>query len=85
MMKTKIPLIAAVLFVVACTGNKKEVKEAGDNDPIGILLVTNKNEALVEYATAGMDKNLFVSKYLLQLPSVERLESFIRQELKNIE
>lgn len=64
---------------------KKEVKEAGDNDPIGILLVTNKNEALVEYATAGMDKNLFVSKYLLQLPSVERLESFIRQELKNIE
>mgnify|MGYP006180071091 CR=1 FL=1 len=64
---------------------QKELKEEGDNDPIGILLVTNRNEALVEYATAGMDKNLFVSKYLLQLPSVEKLESFIREELKSIE
>jgi predicted nuclease of restriction endonuclease-like (RecB) superfamily len=63
---------------------KKKVKEEGDNDPIGILLVTNKSEALVEFATAGMDENLFVSKYLLQLPSKEKLISFIKQELKSI-
>lgn len=63
---------------------KKEIKEEGDNDPIGILLVTDTNEALVEYATAGMDQNLFVSKYLLQLPSIERLKTFIKQELKSI-
>jgi predicted nuclease of restriction endonuclease-like (RecB) superfamily len=63
---------------------KKEIKEEGDNDPIGILLVTDTNEALVEYATAGMDQNLFVSKYLLQLPSIEKLTTFINQELKSI-
>lgn len=63
---------------------KKENKEEGDNDPIGILLVTDTNEALVEYATAGMDQNLFVSKYLLQLPSIEKLTTFINQELKSI-
>ncbi|MEN9440275.1 MAG: hypothetical protein RLZ33_351 [Bacteroidota bacterium] len=63
---------------------KKEIKEEGDNDPIGILLVTDTNEALVEYATAGMDQNLFVSKYLLQLPSIDKLTSFIKQELKSI-
>lgn len=63
---------------------KKEVKEESDNDPIGILLVTDTNEALVEYATAGMDQNLFVSKYLLQLPSIEKLTTFIKQELKSI-
>ena len=34
-----------------------------DNPPIGILLCTKKNEALVEYALAGMDNQLFVSKY----------------------
>lgn len=63
---------------------KKEIKEEGDNDPIGILLVTDTNEALVEYATAGMDQNLFVSKYLLQLPSIDKLTTFIKQELKSI-
>ncbi|KYG81367.1 putative nuclease of restriction endonuclease-like (RecB) superfamily [Roseivirga ehrenbergii] len=63
---------------------KKEVQEATDNPPVGILLVTDKNEALVEYATAGMDDQLFVRKYMLQLPTTKKLEDFVRQELKNI-
>lgn len=63
---------------------KQEVKTEDDNDPIGILLVTNKNESLVQYATAGMDHNLFVSKYLLQLPSIEKLQDFINKELKSL-
>lgn len=33
-----------------------------DNPPIGIILSKNKDELLVEYATYGMDSNLFVSK-----------------------
>jgi len=45
-------------------------------------MVTNKNEALVEYATAGMDNKLFVSKYLVQLPSKEQLQEFVKNELK---
>ena len=36
---------------------KKEVSQPNDNPPVGILMVTNKNEALVEYATAGMTTN----------------------------
>ncbi len=63
---------------------KKEVKQEYDNDPVGILMVTNKEDALVEFATAGMDKNLFVSKYMLKLPSKEKLEQLIRNEIKNI-
>ena len=39
-----------------------------DNPPIGILLCTQKDHALVEYALAGMDNQLFVSKYQLYLP-----------------
>ena len=63
---------------------KKEIKEKNDNDPIGILMVAQKNSALVEYATAGMDENLFVSKYLLKLPSKEKLEFFLKNELKRL-
>ena len=63
---------------------KKVVKQEFDNDPIGILLVTNKEDALVEFAIAGMNQNLFVSKYLLKLPSKQKLEQLIKNKLKNI-
>jgi predicted nuclease of restriction endonuclease-like (RecB) superfamily len=63
---------------------KAEVMQPGDNLPIGILLVTDKNDALVEYATAGMNEKLFVSKYLVELPHKQELENYIKQELKKL-
>jgi len=62
---------------------KKEVMQTNDNPPVGILMVTNKDAALVEYATAGMDNILFVSKYLVQLPSKEQLQQFVEKELRH--
>lgn len=58
-----------------------EIKRPDDNSAIGILLCTEKGAKLVEYATAGMDNQLFVSKYLLALPSKETFENFISREL----
>ena len=55
--------------------------QTDDYPTVGILLVTNKNNALVEFATAGIDNHLFVSKYLLELPKKEQLEAFINNEL----
>lgn len=52
----------------------------GDNPPVGILLVTNQNKALVEYAVADSDQQLFVSKYLLELPSKKELIAEIERE-----
>jgi len=63
---------------------KAEVQRPDDNPPVGILLVTNKNQTLVEYATAGMDRQLFVSKYLVELPSKLQLEQFVQNELKQL-
>jgi RecB family endonuclease NucS len=60
-----------------------EVKLQNDNAAIGILLCTEKGKKLVEYATAGMDNHLFVSKYLLELPKKEQLEAFIQKELRD--
>ena len=61
---------------------KANVMQSDDNPTVGILLVTNKNTALVEFATTGMDNKLFVSKYLLELPKKETLEAFITNELQ---
>jgi predicted nuclease of restriction endonuclease-like (RecB) superfamily len=63
---------------------KEETMQPGDNPPVGILLVTEGNRALVEYATAGMDEKLFVSKYLVELPSKKQLEEFIIKELQQL-
>jgi len=63
---------------------KVEVTEASDNPPVGILLVAEKDHALVKYATAGMDENLFVQQYLIKLPSKQQLEKYIDSELKKL-
>ena len=59
---------------------RKEIMQRDDNPPVGILLVTNKNNALVEYAVADNDQELFVSKYLVELPDKKYLEWFVNQE-----
>ena len=53
----------------------------GDNQPIGLILCGDKGEALAKYATSGMDNQMFVSKYLVQLPDKKVLENFIKKEL----
>lgn len=59
-----------------------QVKQIDDNPTIGILLCTEKGNKMVEYALAGMEEKLFVSKYLVQLPQKEQLIQFIENELK---
>ena len=61
---------------------KENEMHEGDNPPIGILLCTRKGKKMVEYALAGMDNQLFVSTYMLQLPDKTTLERFLEEELK---
>jgi predicted nuclease of restriction endonuclease-like (RecB) superfamily len=63
---------------------KTNMMSQGDNPPIGILLCTDKNHALVEYAIAGMDNQLFVSKYQLELPKPETMQAFIEQQMQQL-
>src|SRR3989337_152255 len=62
---------------------QKHEMTAGDNPPVGLLLCTRKNHALIEYALAGMDNQLFVSRYQLELPKKEELERFLEAKLKD--
>jgi len=63
---------------------RKNVTSAGDNPPVGILLCTQKDHALVEYALSGMDSGLFVSKYLLELPSKEEMQRFLEAGMREV-
>jgi len=63
---------------------KKHEMLEGENPPIGILLCTAKNEPLVEFATAGIDNQMFVSKYKISLPSKEELKQLLQNEIKYI-
>lgn len=63
---------------------QKNIMSEGDNPPVGILLCTQKNHALVEYALAGMDNNLFVSKYQLELPKKEEIQRFLEEKIREV-
>ena len=63
---------------------KKNIMLPADNPPVALLLVTENDKALVEYAVADTDMQLFVSKYMLELPSTQQLADFIRKELNGL-
>ena len=56
-----------------------------DNPPVGVILCSDKNQTKVQFATAGLDNQLFVSRYLVALPSAEELRQFIENDREAIE
>jgi predicted nuclease of restriction endonuclease-like (RecB) superfamily len=63
---------------------RKHMMAGGDNPPVGLLLCTRKDHALVEYALAGMDNQLFVSRYQLELPSKDDIRRFLEEKVREI-
>ena len=63
---------------------KKHVMTSGDQPPIGILLCTRKNEALVEFALGDLSNQLFVSRYAVEMPNKAAMEAFLQQLGKEI-
>lgn len=63
---------------------RKNMMQEGDNPPVGILLCTEAGKEMVEYSTNGIDENLFISKYMLKLPSKDEMEKWLFNELKQL-
>ncbi len=61
---------------------QKRILIGDDNPPIGPLICTRKNNSLAEYALAGMDNQLFVSKYQLELPRPDAIARFLSDQLR---
>lgn len=59
---------------------RERVREDGDELPIGLLLCSDRDEVKVEYALGGLDNQLFVSRYLVALPSVDELRRFLERD-----
>ena len=50
---------------------EREMMNPGDNPPIGIVLGSDRDEAVIRYTLNESERNLFAVKYHLHLPTVE--------------
>ena len=62
----------------------QEVITEGDNPTIGLILCTDKNEAMVKYTLGAENKQIFASKYQFHLPTEEELAMELRKEVEDI-
>lgn len=59
---------------------EREEMRDGENPPIGLILCTDKNEAVVRYTLSGSTQQVFASRYLMHLPSEEALRHELEKE-----
>jgi predicted nuclease of restriction endonuclease-like (RecB) superfamily len=57
----------------------------GDEPPIGLILCSQKNEAVARYSVLAESRQVFASRYQLHLPTVEELEAELKRERRLIE
>lgn len=54
-----------------------QLKQRGDNPTIGIILCSEKSDAIVKYSVLDDNRKLFASKYVLYLSTEEELKAVI--------
>jgi predicted nuclease of restriction endonuclease-like (RecB) superfamily len=59
---------------------EEKIRETDDNPTIGLLLCSDKSEAVAKYSVLSENKQLFASKYKLYLPSEEELQRELQKE-----
>ncbi len=62
-----------------------QFKVEGDNPTIGLILCSDKSEAVAKYSVLPESKQIFASKYLKFLPTEEELRLEIEKERRLIE
>lgn len=61
-----------------------EKRTKDDNPTIGVVLCTEKNNAMVKYQLGEKAKQIFTRKYQFHLPTEEALAAEVKKELKEI-
>ena len=56
---------------------REHLMEPGENEPVGLILCSAKNDAVVHYAMGGIKANVFASRYMTDLPD----EKTLRREI----
>jgi predicted nuclease of restriction endonuclease-like (RecB) superfamily len=62
----------------------RERRTAGDGPTIGLILCTDKNDAVVRYTLGEENRQIFASRYKLYLPTEAELAAEIRRELRAV-
>jgi len=64
---------------------QREMKSKDENPPIGIILCTDKSDAVVRYTLPEGNNQIFASRYKLYLPSEKELATELLKERRMIE
>ncbi len=64
---------------------KREITTPEENPPIGIILCAKKDNAVVQFTLPEENKQIFISKYKLYLPTEEELKAELEKEQKALE
>lgn len=62
----------------------KEIITEEDNPTIGLILCTEKSDAMVQYTLGEKNKKIFAKKYQFHLPTEQELEAEMKKEIKLI-
>jgi hypothetical protein len=60
-------------------------KLPGDQPTLGLVLCSDKDDAIVKYSFLNDSRQLFAAKYLLHLPSEEELRAVLRRDRARLE
>ncbi|AIL13681.1 hypothetical protein IM40_09620 (plasmid) [Candidatus Paracaedimonas acanthamoebae] len=61
----------------------QEIKTENDNPTIGLVLCTDKSDAMVRYTLGEKTKQIFASSYQFHLPTEAELEAELKREIKD--
>lgn len=64
---------------------QRDITDESENPPIGIVLCTDKSEAVVRYTLPEGNSQIFASRYKLYLPTEEELAAELIRERRMIE
>jgi hypothetical protein len=64
---------------------QRELTTPDENPPVGIVLCTDKSEAVVRYTLPEGNTRIFASRYKLYLPTEEELAAELQWERQAIE
>ena len=64
---------------------QRELTSADENPPLGIILCTDKSEAVVRFTLPEGNTQIFASRYKLHLPTEEELAAELQRERRDLE
>lgn len=64
---------------------KNEINDELDQDPIGIILCADKEQAIAELSIQGLQNNIYAAKYTTVMPDIETLQNEVRKVIENFD